>query len=171
MPTDQPSPWVARFAPMVPPGGAVLDLACGAGRHTRFFLDRGHPVTAVDRDTSLLGGLTHPALTVVEADIEGTQPLPFAGQHFAGVVVTRYLHRPLLPDLVAAVAPGGVFVYETFAAGQEAYGRPTNPDFLLNPGELLEAVRDRLRVLAYEDLKVEEPAPSVIQRICARRDV
>jgi SAM-dependent methyltransferase len=156
---------------MVPPGGAVLDLACGAGRHTRFFLDRGHPVTAVDRDTSLLGDVTHPALTVVEEDLEGGRPFPLAGSRFAAVVVTRYLHRPLLPDLVAAVAPGGLFVYETFAAGQEAYGRPTNPEFLLNPGELLELVRGELRVVAYEDLTVAEPAPSVIQRICARRAV
>ncbi len=156
---------------MVPPGGAVLDLACGAGRHTRFFLDRGHPVTAVDRDTSPLGGLTHPALTVRDEDLEADRPFPLAGQRFAAVVVTRYLHRPLLPDLVAAVAAGGLFVYETFAAGQEAYGRPTNPDFLLNPGELLDLVRGELRVLAYEDLTVDEPAPSVIQRICARRAV
>lgn len=156
---------------MVPSGGAVLDLACGAGRHTRFFLDRDHPVTAVDRDTSLLGDLTHPALTVVEEDLEDGRPFPLAGQRFAAVVVTRYLHRPLLPDLVAAVAPGGLFVYETFAAGQEAYGRPTNPDFLLNPGELLDLVRGELRVVAYEDLTVDEPAPSVVQRICARRAV
>jgi SAM-dependent methyltransferase len=156
---------------MVPPGGSVLDLACGGGRHTRFFLEGGHHVTAVDRDTSGLGGLTHPALTVVEADLEDGRPFPLAGQRFDGVVVTRYLHRPLLPDLVAAVAPGGVLIYETFAAGQEAYGRPTNPEFLLNPGELLEAVRGSLRVLAYEDLTVDEPAPSAVQRICARRPV
>ena len=171
VPTDQPSPWVARFAPMVPPGGAVLDLACGAGRHTRFFLERGHPVTAVDRDTSLLGDLTHPALTVLEEDLEDGRPFPLAGRRSPPWWCTRYLHRPLLPDLVAAVAPGGLFVYETFAAGQEAYGRPTNPDFLLNPGELLDLVRGELRVLAYEDLTVDEPAPSVIQRICARRAV
>ena len=156
---------------MVPSGGTVLDLACGAGRHTRFFLERGHPVTAVDRDTSRLGDVTHPALTVVEENLEDGRPFPLAGQRFAAVVVTRYLHRPLLPDLVAAVAPGGLFIYETFAAGQEAYGRPTNPDFLLQSGELLEVVRGSLRVLAYEDLTVDEPAPSAVQRICARRAV
>lgn len=167
MSTAEPSPWVVRFASLIQAGGAVLDLACGGGRHTRFLLDRGHPVTAVDRDTSALGEVS--GAEVIEVDLEDGRAFPLAGRRFAAVVVTRYLHRPILPDLVAAVATGGVLIYETFASGQERYGRPTCADFLLNPGELLDVVRPALRVLAYEDLTLDEPSPSVMQRICARR--
>jgi SAM-dependent methyltransferase len=166
-----PSPWVVRFAPLVPAGGRVLDLACGAGRHARFFRDRGHPVTAVDRDTSALAaGAAEPDLRIIEADLEDGRPFPVDGERFAGVVVTNYLHRPILPTLVQAVAPGGVLIYETFSLDQPRFGRPRNPDFLLHPGELLEAVRGRLRVLAYEDLILDTPAPRAVQRICARRE-
>jgi SAM-dependent methyltransferase len=164
-----PSPWVVRFAPLVRAGGAVLDVAAGAGRHTRLFRDRGHPVTAVDRDVrALRDTAAAPGVTVVAADLEDGGPTPWHGQRFAAVVVTRYLHRPLLPAIVAAVEPGGLLVYETFARGHEAYGRPTNPDYLLQPGELLDTVRGRLRVLAYEDLVVAEPDPAAVQRLCAR---
>ena len=166
-----PSPWVERFAPLVPAGGAVLDLACGGGRHSRLFLERGHPVTAVDRDLGgLEGGPGAPGLEAIEADLENGRLFPLRGRRFAAVVVTNYLHRPLLPELVAAVMPGGLLIYETFARGNERFGKPSNPDFLLAPGELLAAVRDRLRVLAYEDLIVEEPRPAAIQRICARSE-
>lgn len=166
-----PSTWVTRFAPCVPAGGTVLDVACGAGRHTRLFLQRGHRVVAVDRDTSRLADLAGDArLQIVEADLEDGGPFPLSGRRFHGVVVTSYLHRPLLGDLVSAVAPGGALVYETFARGQERLGRPTNPDFLLRPGELLEAVRGRLRVVAYEDLTVDRPPPARMQRICAVAD-
>lgn len=166
-----PSGWITRFAALVPDGGAVLDLACGSGRHTRYFLDRGHPVVAVDIDLSGIGDLgAEGTLERVRADLEADGPFPLAGRRFAAVVVTNYLHRPLLPALVDAVAPGGLLLYETFARGNERFGRPSNPDFLLTPGELLEAVRGRLRVLAYEDLAVTEPRPAAIQRICARRE-
>ncbi len=166
-----PSAWVVRFAPWVPEGGTVLDVACGAGRHTRLFLRRGHRVVAVDRDTSGLADLAGDArLQIVEADLEDGGPFPLSGRRFDGVVVTSYLHRPLLGDLVSAVAPGGALVYETFARGQERLGRPTNPDFLLRPGELLEAVRGLLRVVAYEDLTVDRPTPARMQRICAVAD-
>lgn len=165
-----PSPWVTRFAPWVPPGGAVLDVACGGGRHTRLFHARGHPVTAIDRDLSGVGGLAGGAgIRLVEADLEDGRPFPLGGETFAGVVVTNYLHRPLLPALVAAVAPGGVLIHETFARGNERFGRPSNPAFLLAPGELLEAVRGTLRVRAYEDLTVDDPKPAAVQRICAER--
>ena len=162
------SAWVRRFADRVPAGGPVLDLAAGGGRHTRFFADRGHPVLAVDRDVAGLADLrANPAVTILACDLEAGQPWPIGARRFAGVVVTNYLHRPLLPAIVAAVAPGGCLIYATFAIGNERFGKPSNPDFLLRPGELLEAVRGRLTVLAYENLEVAEPRPAVIQRIAA----
>jgi len=167
----EPSPWVHRFAAHLPDGGAILDLACGKGRHTRLLLAVGHPVLAVDRDLSGLADLADaPGLETRELDLEDGQPLPFAARKFAGVVVTNYLHRPILPALVQAVAPGGLLLYETFARGNERFGKPANPDHLLKPGELLEAVSGALRVLAYEDLVVEEPRPAAVQRICAQRE-
>src|SRR5262245_17941204 len=165
---SEPSAWARRFAGRIPAGGAVLDLAAGGGRHTRLFLGLGHRVTAVDRDVAGLADLqTHPAATILAADLENVRPWPLGDSRFAGVVVTNYLHRPLLPVIVAAVAPGGCLIYETFAVGNERLGKPSNPDFLLRPGELLEAVRGRLVVLAYENLEVAEPRPAVVQRIAA----
>jgi SAM-dependent methyltransferase len=165
---DAVSAWVARFAERIPQGGPVLDLAAGGGRHTRFLVGRGHPVTAVDRDVAgLTDLLTNPAVTILAGDLEDGRPWPLGERRFAGVIVTNYLHRPLLPVLVAAVAPGGCLIYETFAAGNERFGKPSNPDFLLRPGELLDAVRGRLNVLAYESLQVIQPRPAVVQRIAA----
>jgi SAM-dependent methyltransferase len=170
MGADQPSAWVIRFAPLVPPGGTVLDLAAGGGRHARLFRGRGHPVTAVDRDASGLADLRDdPGVEIVEDDLEDGSPFPFKGREFAGVVVTNYLHRPMLADIAAAVAPGGALIYETFARGQERFGRPKNPDFLLKPGELLDAVQGSLRVAAYEDLILDDPDSRAIQRIAAVR--
>jgi SAM-dependent methyltransferase len=162
-----PSAWVTRWADRVPAGGPVLDVACGDGRHARYFAKRGHPVDAVDRDPEVTARLAGtPGVTSRCADIEAG-PWPYAGQQFAGIVVANYLHRPLIPRLLEALAPGGVLIYETFAAGNERFGRPSNPDFLLRPGELLEAVRGRLNVIAYEELEVSEPRPPMVQRICA----
>ena len=170
-PPTPPSEWVLRFLPLVASGGAVLDLACGRGRHSRLFLDRGHPVVALDIDLAGLGALArHPSIEALAADLEDGRPFPLAGRRFAAVVVTNYLHRPLFGALIEAVAPGGLLIYETFARGNERFGRPRNPDHLLKPGELLEAVRGRLRVVAYEDLIVEAPRPAALQRICARRE-
>jgi SAM-dependent methyltransferase len=162
--------WIHRFAGLVPAGGRVLDVACGGGRHARFFHERGHPVTVVDRDTSGVKDLQDdPGVEILERDLEDGGPWPFPGRVFEGVVVTNYLWRPILPDIVAAVAPGGALLYETFARGQEQFGHPRNPDFLLTPGELLSAVQGTLRVAAYEDLVIEEPGPSAVQRIVAIR--
>jgi SAM-dependent methyltransferase len=159
-----PDPWVSRFAPLVAAGGAVLDLACGTGRHARLFHERGYPVTALDRDVSGVRDLAD--VELIEADIE-SGPWPLAGRAFAGIVVTNYLHRPLLPVLATSLAPGGVLIYRTFAVGNERFGRPRNPDFLLRPGELLEAF-GTFTVIAYEHGEV--PGPAVIQRICVVND-
>ena len=164
-----PSPWVTRFAPLIPAGGAVLDLACGHGRHSRWLADLGHPVEAVDHDQQALAGLAGSAgITTRCADLEGG-PWPYHGQIFAGIVVTRFLWRPLLPFLVAAVDQGGLLIYETFMAGQEAYGKPDNPAYLLRAGELLDMVRGRLNVVAFEQGLVEGERPAMMQRLCAQR--
>ena len=163
-----PSPWVRRFAPLVP-AGEVLDLACGGGRHARLFAALGHPVLAVDRDPQALLAAAGPGIATLEHDLEREGAAwPFETGRFAGIVVTNYLHRPLLAELVASLAPGGVLIYETFALGNEAYGKPSNPAFLLRSGELLDmAAGGGLRVLAYEDGVVTEPKPARVQRLCA----
>ena len=163
-----PSPWVREWAAWIQPGGAVLDVACGAGRHARLLASLGFEVDAVDRDAALFVG--PPAgVALLQADIE-SGPWPYAGRRFAGIVVTNYLHRPLLPVLVDSLEPQGLLIYETFARGNERFGKPSNPAFLLEPGELLEAVRGRLRVVAYEDRVVESPRPAAVQRLAARRE-
>jgi len=164
---EAPSPWIVRFAPLVAPGGRVLDVACGAGRHSAFFSASGCHVTAVDRDPSALAGLAGLArVTVLRADIEAA-PWPLPDQRYDAVIVTNYLHRALLPTLIAAVAADGVLLYETFARGNEAFGKPSNPDFLLTSGELLNALGDRLTVLAFEQGLVAAARPMVLQRLAA----
>ena len=149
----------------------MLDVACGKGRHARYFAAQGHPVEAVDRDQVALAGLSGvTGVTTRCADLEN-EPWPYTQERFAGIVVANYLHRPLFPDLLAALAAEAVLIYETFAAGNEKFGRPSNPDFLLRRGELLELVRGTLRVVAYEDLFTNEPKPAMVQRICAVRTV
>jgi SAM-dependent methyltransferase len=163
-----PSPWVRRFAALIPKGTEVLDLASGAGRHTRLLIGLGHKVTAVDRDIALLGETaTDPRVAAIAADLEDGSPWHLGARQFGGVIVTCYLHRPILPRIVGAVAPGGVLIYETFALGNERFGRPNNPEFLLRPGELLEAVAGKLAVVAYEAGEEDRPKPGVRQRIAA----
>ncbi len=163
-----PSQWVLRFAHLVGPDRPVLDLACGSGRHARWFAGMGHDVVGVDRDPDALASLAGiRRVRTVRADIE-VGPWPFAPAAFAGVIVTNYLHRPLFPLLRMALAPAGVLIYETFAIGNERYGRPSNLEFLLRPGELLCAAQG-LRVLAYEDCYIERPKPALVQRVCAIR--
>ncbi len=152
----------------IAPGGDVLDLACGTGRHSRLLAEQGFRVCAVDRDSQAIRSLDGiKGVTVQVADLEN-EPWPLADRRFDGVIVTRYLHRPLFPRIVGAVAPGGVLIYETFAAGNERFGKPSNPDFLLQAGELLEIVRGRLQVIAYENIELASPRPAKIQRICAQ---
>ena len=160
-----------RFLPRQPKfKEQALDLACGSGRHSRLLLERGWRVTALDRDLAGIADLRdHPNIEAIQVDLEDGSPFPLADRQFAVIVVTNYLYRPLLPALVAALAPGGLLLYETFARGNEAFGKPSNPDFLLRPGELLEAVRGKLRVMAYEDLVIEQPKPAAVQRIAACR--
>lgn len=163
--TDAPSAWVQRWSHLVPTGAPVVDVACGTGRHLRWFQALGHPVTGIDRDPPAVQAA---ALVgeAIEADIENG-PWPLAGRPFGGVVVTNYLWRPLLPAIVQCVAPGGVLLYETFAQGNATVGRPARPDFLLQPGELLSACAG-LRVVAYEDGFLDDPA-RFVQRIAAVR--
>jgi len=161
-----PSAWVQRWSHLVPHGARVLDVACGSGRHVRWFAQRGCNVTGVDRNALATQPLRDVA-EIVNADIEGG-PWPFAARRFDAVVVTNYLWRPRLPDVVASVAPGGILLYETFAAGNETVGKPSNPDFLLRPGELLQAAQG-LRVVAFEDGFEASPA-RFVQRIVALRE-
>jgi SAM-dependent methyltransferase len=163
---ELPSPWVVRFAPLLPPGATVLDLACGAGRHARFLAARGHAVEAVDRDPVALSGLAGlPRITTTRADLESA-PWPYAGRRFDAVVVTNYLHRPLFPAIAGALAHRGMLLYETFMRGHERLGKPSNPAFLLEPGELLAAF-GALTVVAFEQGRVDVPRPAVVQRLCA----
>jgi SAM-dependent methyltransferase len=161
-----PSAWVQRWSPRVAAGASVLDVACGAGRHLRWFAERGCRVTGVDRNAQAVSEL-HALGRVLVADIENG-PWPFEGELFDAVVVTNYLWRPLLPTLRASVAEGGVLLYETFSAGHQTVGKPSNPDFLLRPGELLQAAAG-LRVLGYEDGFLDAP-PRFVQRIAALRE-
>lgn len=173
--TDLPSAWIERFLPWAPAGGDALDLACGAGRHTRLLLTRGFRVVAVDRDLSRLQSspAARGTLEPLSADLESVLPedkaFPLAGRMFDTVIVTNYLHRPLLAWLRDAVRSPGLLLYETFGQGNQRFGKPSNPDFLLAPGELLELVRGHLEVLAYEHLETSTPRPAIVQRIAARR--
>jgi SAM-dependent methyltransferase len=162
------SAWVARFAALVAPGARVLDLACGHGRHARFFAARGHRVVAVDRDAAALATLARQERIETRAlDLEaGRWPLP--GERFGAIVVANYLHRPLFPHLLGALADDGVLLYETFARGNAAFGRPANPDFLLERDELLRLAAGGLTVVAFEQGFVSEPEPgAVVQRLAA----
>ncbi|MFP8834200.1 class I SAM-dependent methyltransferase [Hydrogenophaga sp. XSHU_21] len=165
--TEAPSTWVRRWSHLVAPGGTVLDVACGRGRHLRWFANRGHPVVGIDRDAEALAAVAGVGRTL-QADIENG-PWPLAGEQFAAVVVTNYLWRALLPTLVASVAPGGVLIYETFGIDQARIGKPSRPDFLLRPGELL-AAAEGLRTIAYEDGFCEAP-DRFVQRLAAVREV
>ena len=164
-----PSGWIVRFAGVIAPGGRVLDLACGTGRHARHLAALGHPVLAVDRDAAALATLAGvPGVDTRQVDLEaGSWPL--GAERFDAIVVTNYLHRPLLPHLLAALAPNGVLLYETFGRGNEVFGRPANPDFLLAPDELLRFALDGgLTVVAFEQGATQPPQrAAVVGRLAA----
>ena len=169
LPESEISPWVRRFAPLIAPAGRVLDVAAGHGRHTRWLLAQGFELVAADIDTSGLRDLAGtPGLEIVAADLE-TGDWPFAADHFDAILVTNYLHRPHFKWLPESLRPGGVLLFDTFAAGNEQFGRPRNPDFLLAPAELLGAFGDRLQVVAYECGRETHPRPAVRQRLCAAK--
>jgi SAM-dependent methyltransferase len=165
-----PSPWVSHYASLIQKSGRVLDLACGGGRHTRLLAGSGYKVEAVDRDTAGLGELAAlGGVHVRQADLEAGE-WPYEQEKFSGVVVTNYLFRPRLPKLLAALADPGVLIYETFMIGNERYGKPSNPDFLLQSQELLEwARKGGLSVVAFEEGYVDRPKPAMVQRLCAVR--
>ena len=161
------SPWVRRFASVIPKDGVVLDLACGTGRHSALLASHGHTVLAVDRDISALGSLKGGSIQTQELDLEGPD-WPLLGKQFSGIVVTNYLYRPFLDELPKMLCEDGVLIYETFADGNAKFGKPSNPDFLLKPGELLAlAERSGLKVIAFEDIYLDQPKPAMVQRICA----
>jgi SAM-dependent methyltransferase len=164
---SEASAWILRHAGLVSPGARVLDLAAGSGRHARLFAARGAAVVAIDRDAGALGALAAVAGVEVRcADLEG--PVwPLAGESFDAVIVSRYLHRPRFDDVLALLAPAGTLLYETFAVGNERFGRPTNPAFLLEPGELLERVHERLVVVDFEQGAHGQPPTAVVQRLAA----
>lgn len=166
MPVEEVSSWVARWAPHIAGRGRVLDVACGGGRHAVYLASLGLQVEAVDIDISTASAAIKDVgnVTLRQADLENA-PWPYGEAEFDAVVVTRYLHRPLFPALMAALADRGMLVYETFAVGHEHFGRPRNPDFLLQRGELLDRVHACLRVVAYEEGVTQ--GASVLQRICA----
>jgi len=161
------SAWIERFAHLVPAGARLLDVAAGSGRHARFFAERGVHVVAVDRDADALAALLNlPGVETRVADLEGAA-WPFADERFDAIVVVNYLHRALFPQLFAALAPDGALLYDTFASGNEALGRPSNPAFLLREGEILERARERLTIVAFEQGRIDQERPAVVQRLAA----
>lgn len=161
------SPWVKRFTPLIPKGGVVLDLACGSGRHSEWLANAGHQVLAVDQDISAVQSLNNDLITPKHCDLEQAE-WPLNSCKFSAIVVTNYLYRPHLDWLPKMLQEGGVLIYETFAQGNGEFGKPSNPNFLLNPGELLAfAAAHDLKVVAYEDIYVDEPKPAMVQRLCA----
>lgn len=178
--TGKPDPWVQRHAELVP-SGPVLDLACGKGRHGRFFLELGYPVTFIDKDISGVTDLfsqdnsphNHSPYNIantqlIKHDLENNSPWPFHTNQFSGVVVTNYLHRPLLSQLITTLKPGGIIIYKTFSAGNEQFGKPKNPDFLLKENELRSAFNKQFQEIAFFQGREMNP-DRITQAICVQR--
>jgi SAM-dependent methyltransferase len=165
--TEPASAWVQRWAHLIPRNATILDMACGRGRHMRYLAERGHAVIGVDRDAQAIAAVSGLG-EAIQADIENAA-WPFVGRQFGAVVVTNYLWRPLWPHILSSLTAGGVLIYETFAMGNETFGKPSNPNFLLQENELLEVVlaKKSFHIHAFESGYVEDPKPAMIQRICA----
>ena len=162
-----PSTWVKKCSELLRPGSTILDLACGSGRHANYLAAQGHDITALDKSSEALAKISssigiHP----FEFDLE-TGSWPFSERKFDAIVVTNYLYRPIMQNIVDALYPSGILIYETFMSGNERYGRPSSPDFLLRPNELIDLVHKKLEILLYEAGRVNYPKPALIQRICA----
>ena len=167
----QISAWVRRFYDQIPKNGLILDLAGGSGRHTRFLTQKGFKLLLLDNDIAKakdLQGVEN--IVLMEYDLEDGSTLPFPKSSFQGVVVTNYLYRPIFPQLLDLLDDGGILIYETFAVGNEKYGRPTNPDYLLKSGELISLVSSQMRIIAYEECLVRRPAKAYVQRITAAKN-
>ena len=163
----KPSNWVEKYLEIIPKGGTVLDLACGSGRHTRLLLNTGRSVTALDRDVSKLEDLSNNNhLKIFKFDLEGNVPWPFNAESFDGIIVVNYLYRPLFPMIIDALAVNGVLIYQTFAIGNEKYGRPNNPDYLLKNNELLNEFGEQLQVVKFDHGYIRRPSPAIMQSIC-----
>jgi SAM-dependent methyltransferase len=165
---ENPSPWIVKYAPLIRKEGRVLDLACGNGRHAIWLAKQGYQVDAIDRDAKVVSnqmGMVN--INVFIIDLEASD-WPHSDQRYDGIIVSRYLYRPLLPTLAAILKPGEVLIYETFMVGNEHYGKPSNPDFLLLPNELPEIYSPLLNIIAFEQGEEKTPRPAVMQRICAR---
>ena len=163
------SPWIEKYAPLIPKEKPVLDLACGKGRHSLYLLDAGYEVTAADVETTSISAFKgREGLTILQADLE-KDGWPFAANSFSGLVVVNYLWRPLFANISAALAPGGVLLYDTFMQGNEKYGRPSNPDFLLAPGELSESFGEGMEIIDFFEGYVDKPSPACRQSIVARK--
>jgi len=168
---ESPSSWIVKFAPLIKSQGLVLDLACGSGRHAKWLAQQGYQVDALDRDpiaTSSMQGID--GIRIQLTDLETTEPPSFE-HSYDGIIVSRYLHRPLLTSLATILKPGGILIYETFMRGNERYGKPSNPDFLLMPDELLNTYSPLLNVISFEQGEVMEPKPAMLQRICAQKNI
>lgn len=163
-----PSAWVTRFAPLIRDGGRVLDLACGRGRHARYLAGRGCHLIAADRDEAALEVVSEvPGVVTCHLDLEDGSPWPWEPGAFDAIVVTNYLHRPIFQCVLDCLKPGGVLIYETFMVGNEVFGRPRSPEFLLQAGELLLRLRAECTPVAFEQGIVGEPPRAVVQRVCA----
>jgi SAM-dependent methyltransferase len=168
---ESPSSWIVKFAPLIKSQGLVLDLACGSGRHAKWLAQQGYQVDALDRDpiaTSSMQGID--GIRIQLTDLETTEPPSFE-HSYDGIIVSRYLHRPLLTSLATILKPGGILIYETFMRGNERYGKPSNPDFLLMPDELLNTYSPLLNIISFEQGEVVEPKPAMLQRICAQKNI
>ena len=162
-----PSVWVKKCAAFLKPRSSVLDLACGSGRHACYLADKGHDVTGLDKNIEVLSQISmRKDIQTLQYDLE-LSAWPFPDRKFDAIVVTNYLYRPILANIVDSLSPSGVLIYETFMVGNERFGRPSSPDFLLRPNELIEVTHGKLQVVMYESGRVSRPKPALVQRICA----